>query len=176
MDDIVSTDPRDAFLIMLNDRVGELETQMHSINSKLDKLLDQFCVVSSDCVVITLGLTSEVPLDNWFKKETDRELAQLIYNTCLKNTSFEIEKIYIHHYSDLYNLVHKASKEVSVYLKFKRPYVYSTIEPLLRRFDLFKESRGCYIRNYNNCSESVILSTFNVHNSSVFDSSTIQSS
>lgn len=167
MEDIVSNDPRDAFLLMLNERVGALETQMHSIHEKLDILLNQFHVVSTDCVLITLGLPSEVSTDNWFKPETDGHMAKLIYDAY---KCFEIEKIYIEHFSCVFD-TYNASKDLTVYIKLKKPLVYVTIEPMLKRFDTFKDSRGCYIKHHNSSSNSMVLSAYhrNPNRFSVFE-------
>lgn len=39
MEDLAVSDPRDAFLIMMNERIGNIETTLNNFSSKIDELL-----------------------------------------------------------------------------------------------------------------------------------------
>lgn len=147
MDELIVSDPRDSFLIMLNERVGELETQLHSVNNKLDKLLEHFINVSLRCLMVVLKIPSSSSDELLFHPDKDEELAQLIYESV--NSIFEIDKIYINRYSKTYG---REYAEVTIYIIPKKTYNYFYIE---RQFvpDHFKEIRGCYITNISNCSK-----------------------
>lgn len=65
------------FLMMLNDRVGEIETRMHDMSCKLDKLLEYVTTKYVECVI---NLTFEVNVTREEKIEAFASIAKSIPN------------------------------------------------------------------------------------------------
>lgn len=142
-------DRRDDLLMMLNERVGEVETQMNMLSRKIDHLLEQFTIVSTNCIMLVLYK----PRESLFTNDYNPALAKELYDQL--NHIIDIKRIYIYHHSSS-NL----TKEVIVYVATDCFYVYSCMENHLLT-NLFKDENGIRLRNINNSNE--LIAKANMH-------------
>ena len=121
MEDIITTDPRDAMLIMLNERVGELETTIHTLTQAITTL-------SNQTQLILDGITSSVSeitfsITEILETLPDHEISNTINNT-LKDY-VEISDIYIHRVPTRHSLV-------NVFIQTKQPHVVDALRSHLQ--------------------------------------------
>lgn len=155
--EIAVKDPRDAFLLMLNERVGELETSMHQLTAKLDILIDRFTTITTKTVNIMLGLPYNSSPEQLFHKENDAQLAQIVFETI--NPLFEIEEMYIYHPGT-------RCTDANIYLVFKKEYVFHCVEKAID-YNKFKDRRGCHVSFTANITMNHIKSALEMHSPNV---------
>ena len=139
MDDLVVSDPRDGFLIMMNDRLGEVEKAVFEMHTKLDAVLEAFKQVTTEMFCMVLGHPGSMNRERLFVKERDEELSRVVREVLAEEIGLDVQKVLIYHHGS------DREHEVTVYVQLKKPIVFQTVERQLT-YDLFREKRGCHMR------------------------------
>ena len=93
MEDIITTNPRDAMLIMLNERVGAIETTLYTLTQAITTFSNQTQVLMEGLTSRWFNISIEVEVFK-LNSVTNNHIAKIIFDSL--STDFEIQDVYIY--------------------------------------------------------------------------------